>query len=429
MSAEQFDGPPPGPRSPDAAVRLTRHRAFLLYWAARVSAAIALQMQAVAVGWQIYELTNSALDLAWVGLAQFLPAFALVLVAGHFADRYDRRTVAWIAHGVEGLATATLAVATFAGWITPGLILICVFVIGAGRAFEHPSVQTLLPSLVPASVLPRAVAGSSSAVQTATILGPALGGVLYAINPLLVYGVCATLFVAAGVLVALIPFLRAAGQREPFSLNVLFGGLGFIRRHPLVLGACALDMFAVLLGGATALLPMFAKDVFATGPFGLGLMRAAPAFGALSMSMVLMRWPLARHVGRKMYIAVAIFGASTVVFGLSTSFELSLAALVVLGASDNVSVVIRQTLVQLQTPDEMRGRVYAVNSLFVGTSNQLGEFESGLLAHWIGATASVAVGGIGTLLVVLAWTKLFPGLLRVDRFDDATSQPARKEHS
>lgn len=427
MSPQQFAGPPPDPRPSDSTVRLTRHRPFLLYWAARVAAAVALQMQAVAVGWQMYELTGSAFDLGLVGLVQFMPAFALVLVAGHFADRYDRRTVAWIAHGVEGLATATLAVATFAGWITPGLILVCVLVIGAGRAFEHPSVQTLLPNLVPANVLPRAIAGSSSAVQTATILGPALGGVLYAVNPLLVYGLCATLFVAAGMLVALIPFLRAAGRREPFSLNVLFGGLGFIRRHPLVLGACALDMFAVLLGGATALLPIFAKDVFATGPLGLGLMRAAPAFGALSMSMALMRWPVSRHVGRKMYIAVAIFGTATVVFGLSTSFELSLVALVVLGASDNVSVVIRQTLVQLQTPDEMRGRVYAVNSLFVGTSNQLGEFESGMVAHWFGATASVAIGGIGTLLVVLVWTRLFPGLLRVDRFDEATAQARARE--
>jgi MFS family permease len=421
MSTEPFNG-----LAPDPPVRLTRHRAFLLFWASRVAAAIALQMQAVAVGWQIYELTGSAFDLALVGLVQFVPAFALFLVAGHVVDRYDRRTVAWIAHGVEGLATATLAVATFSGWITPGLILICVFVIGAGRAFEHPSVQTMLPSLVPASVLPRAVAGSSSAVQTATIVGPALGGVLYAVNPLLVYGLCATLFVTAGVLVALIPFLRFTGKREPFSLNVLFGGLGFIRRHPLVLGPSALDMFAVLLGGATALLPIFAKDVFQTGPFGLGLLRAAPAFGAISMSMVLMRWPVGRHVGRKMYVAVAVFGLATVVFGLSSSFELSLAALVVLGAADNVSVVIRQTLVQLQTPDDMRGRVYAVNSLFVGTSNQLGEFESGMLAHWFGATASVVAGGVGTLLVVLAFTRLFPSLLQVDRFEDAMPKAAKE---
>jgi MFS family permease len=394
------------------------HRPFRMFWSARVFAAIALQMQTVAVGWQIYELTGRALDLGLVGLAQFVPAVALVLIAGPIVDRYDRRRLAFVAQTVEAFAAAMLAAGTYGGWLTPNLILGMVFVIGAARAFEQPSMQTLLPNIVSAAQLPRAVAASSSATQAAHIAGPAVGGVMFALSPTVLYGACAALWITAGLLVLRVHIERRAPMREPVSLATFFGGIGFIRRNPIVLGAITLDLFAVLLGGATALLPIYAKDIFLTGPWGLGLLRAAPAVGALAMSAVLSYRPILRRVGRAMFLTLSVFGLATIVFAVSTSFWLSLLALVVLGASDMVNVVIRTTLVQLHTPDAMRGRVYAVNSLFIGTSNQLGEFRAGVMAAWIGAVPAVLVGGIGTLMVVLLAIKAFPALYHADEYQD-----------
>ena len=390
-----------------------------MFWAARVFAALSLQMQTVAVGWQIYELTGSAFKLGLVGLVQFVPAVVLVLLAGSLADRYDRRRIAWLAQSVEAIAGAVLTVGTFGGWLTPNLILAMVFIIGAARAFEQPSVQTLLPNIVSAALLPRAVAASSSATQAAHIIGPAIGGIFYALSPTLVYAACSVLWIAAGLLIVRVHIERRTPSREPPSWTMLFGGIAFIRRNPIVLGAISLDLFAVLLGGATALLPIYAKDIFETGPWGLGLLRAAPAVGALTMSVVLSYSPIARGVGRAMFLTVAVFGIATIVFAISRSFWLSMLALVVLGAADLVSVVIRLTLVQLHTPDEMRGRVFAVNSLFVGTSNQLGEFRAGVMAAWLGAVPAVLIGGVGTLLVVLVAIKAFPALYRADQYADS----------
>ncbi len=398
---------------------LRHHRSFVLFWLARVASSIALQMQAVAVGWQVYELTERPLDLGFVGLAQFAPAVVLMFLAGHLADRYDRRAIIRLAQAAECLSAATLSIATISGSISTELIFAAVFVIGSARAFEAPTLQAILPGVIPGPLLPRAIAATSSSTQTAMIVGPALGGLLYAVGPTVVYGVCAGLFLAANVLLRFVEVERAGSPREPVTLTTVFAGISFIRRNPLVLGAISLDLFAVLLGGSTALLPIFARDVFHTGPWGLGVLRTAPAIGALTMSIVLARWPLHRRVGKLMYTAVAVFGLATVVFGLSTSFLLSMAALVIIGASDNVSVVIRQSLVTLETPDPMRGRVSAVNSLFVGTSNQLGEFESGLTAELFGTVPSVLIGGIGTLLVVALWTRAFPRLYRIEALDGA----------
>jgi MFS family permease len=396
---------------------LLHHRSFVLFWLARVSTTIAIQMQAVAVSWQMYDLTSSALDLGLVGLTQFVPAFLLVLVSGQIADRFDRRRVIQIGQCVEALAVAMLTVASAVNATSQGLIFASVFLIGVGRAFEQPTQQALVPTIVPPELFPHAVAATGSATKLASIMGPAAGGVLYLINPTSVYVVCCALFLSAMLFMIWVHAERAPSTREPITLAMVFAGFGFIRRNPIILGAISLDLFAVLFGGATALLPIFARDVFAIGPWGLGLMRGAPAIGALAMSFVLTRWPLRHQVGRVMYGAVASFGIATIVFALSTSFPLSIIALAVLGASDMVSVVIRQTLVQLETPDAMRGRVSAVNAMFVGTSNQLGDFESGLTAAWFGTVPSVLVGGIATVLIVLAWKKLFPALFQVGNLE------------
>ena len=304
--------------------------------------------------------------------------------------------------------------------LTARAIFALVFLIGAARAFQIPTMQALLPSLVPSPVLARAIAANSTASQAATVAGPALGGLVYIAGPAVVYGACALLFVAAGALIARVQ-PRHAQFTRPTSAGwaSMLDGIRFVRRRPIVLGAISLDLFAVLLGGATALLPIYARDILHTGPWGLGLLRSATAVGALGMALWLAHHPLGAHAGRKMLGAVAVFGVATIVFGVSRSFALSLAALVVLGAADVVSVVVRQTLVQLQTPDHMRGRVSAVNALFFGTSNQLGEFESGVVAAWIGVVPSVIVGGIGTLAVVLLWMRLFPDLARFDRLESA----------
>ena len=396
---------------------LLHHRSFVLFWLARVSTTIAIQMLAVAVGWQMYDLTSRPLDLGLIGLAQFVPSFLLVLVSGQIADRYDRVRVIQLGQCVEALAAATLLIASATSTISQALIFGTVFLVGTGRAFEQPTQQALVPTIVPAALFPRAVAATASATKFASIVGPAVGGVLYLLSPLCVYIACCMLILSALLLMFWVKAERTPSAREPVTLTMVFAGFAFIRSNPIILGAISLDLFAVLFGGATALLPIFARDIFAVGPWGLGLMRAAPAIGALIMSFVLARWPLRRQVGRLMYRAVAVFGIATIVFAVSTSLPLSIIALVILGASDMVSVVIRQTLVQIETPNAMRGRVSAVNSLFVGTSNQFGDFESGLTAALFGTVPSVLIGGIATVAIVLAWNRVFPALFRVETFE------------
>jgi MFS family permease len=390
------------------------HRAFALYWCARTATSGAYQMQAVAIGWQIYELTGSALDLGLVGLVQFVPIVVLAPLIGQAADHFDRRALTGICQVVKAVVAASLAVATLNGWIGREAILALLLVTGTARAFETPTLHALLPGLVPAPMLPRAIAASATANQTAIICGPALGGLLYAFGATSVYVICAATFVGASILVSLLPRPpRREGERQVVSFATLFAGFAYIRRQPVLLGAISLDLFAVLLGGVTALLPIFARDILATGPRGLGLLRSAPAVGALAISVVLARHAFERHVGVALFASVALFGTAAVVFALSTSLVLSLIALAVYGAADATSVVIRHSLVQTRTPDDMLGRVLAVNSMFTGTSGTLGEFRAGVVAAWLGAFASVLVGGVGVVAVALLWMRLFPVLTRI----------------
>jgi MFS family permease len=392
-----------------------QHRSFCLFWLARVASTIALQMQIVAVGWQVYQMTGSAFDLGLIGLVQFIPSIFLVFVVGHVADRQDRRRLAMLCAALEGLCALTLACGSAGGWLSKDVIFAVVFMIGVCRAFSMPTTQALVPALVPPALLPRAVAAFASATQFAVIIGPALGGLLYVAGPRVVYAGSCVLFFLSCLLISRVRIERPVPAKEPATLKSLFAGIAFIRSRPAVLGAISLDLFAVLLGGATALLPIYAHDILHTGSVGLGLLRSAPALGALSIALLLARRPLKERVGRTMFIAVGIFGAATVVFALSHWFALSLLALATLGAADMISVVVRSSFVQLQTPDAMRGRVGAVNSVFVGTSNQLGEFESGLTAAWLGAVPAALLGGIGTIAIVLLWIRFFPELFKVDK--------------
>lgn len=400
-------------------IRLLRHRAFVRFLYVRVAASVALQIQVVAVGWQMYDLTNSPFELGLIGLVQFIPAIGLFLFTGHAADRYDRRFVTWAAQLVEALAVAVLALATASGRLTPHLLLAMAFCVGIGRAFEQPSLQSVLPNIVPAHALPRAIAASTSAAQTAIVAGPALGGALIALSPTWDFVVCALLWLSAGFLMRGLAMEPTASAREPADLKTLFSGLAFIGRHKVVLGAILLDLFAVLLGNAMALLPIFARDIFMSGPLSFGALRAAPAMGAILSALVLTRWPVSRRVGRTMFITVAAFGIGTILLALSPTFVFALGAMGIVGAADTVSVVIRQTLVQLHTPDQMRGRVYSVNAMFTSTANQLGDFRAGATAAAFGTIPSVLIGGFSTLAVVLFSTAVFRELLTTDRYDPA----------
>jgi len=367
------------------------------------------------VGWQIYELTGNPLDLGFVGLAQFLPFVALPLLVGQIADRYDRPTVLRVCQTIHAGAALTLAYGTFSGWLSRDAILAVLFVVGTCRAFEVPTMHTLVPGLVPKNLLPRAVAAAAAANQTAIIGGPALGGLIYStFGPTTVYLTCATLFLVASVLIGWVRLVGQAQERRPVTMQSLFAGFAFIRNQPVVLGAISLDLFAMLLGSVTALLPIFARDILQTGPWGLGLLRSAPAIGALTVAIVLSRYSMDRRVGPILFITTAIFGVSILVFALSTSLALSIAALAIYGASDSVSVVIRHSLVQLRTPSEMLGRVMAINSMCTGSSSTLGEFRAGAIAAAFGAVGSVLIGGAGALLVALLWMQLFPDLVKVD---------------
>jgi MFS family permease len=391
---------------------LASYPSFLRFWAGRVAGTMGNQMVMVAVGWQMYDLTHSAWNLGLVGLFQFVPALALALVSGHVADQYDRRHIVSFALVLQLLAALALLLSTREHWISRDLILGVSLLLGVARSFQMTAQQALTPLLVPASILSRAMAFSSSGMQAAIIGGPALGGFLYAAGASVVYVVCAVLFVLAAALVWSARYDHKPAPRAPVTMDTLLAGVRFIKAKPVVLGAISLDLFAVLLGGAVALLPIYARDILHVGPEGLGLLRGAPAMGALLMSLVLARWTIKSRAGAILFSCVAIFGLTTIVFGLSTSFVLSMAMLFINGAVDMVSVVVRQTLVQLDTPDEMRGRVSAVNAIFIGASNQLGEFESGATAALFGPVGAVVVGGAGTLVVVGLWMRWFPELLR-----------------
>ncbi|MBM4356983.1 MAG: MFS transporter [Deltaproteobacteria bacterium] len=398
-----------------------RHASFRRYLLARIFGMVGFQMQGVAVGWQVYELTHRPLDLGYVGLAQFLPSLLLALVAGDVADRFERRRLLMVCYGI--LACCTGALAAIASLPTPsvGLIYGVLVVVGIGRAFAGPAAQALVPNLVPTEHFPNAVAWSSSVWHVAVVAGPALGGAVYAAsNSRTVYLVAALLQLVALGAIGLLPIPKVLPRTEGGSWRRLLAGIEYVWRQKVILGAISLDMFAVMLGGAVALLPVYAKDVLHTGPTGLGLLRSAPAVGATLMSLWLAFRPIERRTGLVMFAGVFVFGLATIVFGWSKRYGLSLVALTLLGAADMISVFVRSTVVQLATPDDMRGRVAAVNLAFIGVSNELGEFESGVTASLLGTELAVIVGGVGSCVVVLAWMALFPALRRIDKLDVAS---------
>jgi MFS family permease len=405
-----------------------RFSGFRLYQIARFCIVFCTEMQSVAVGWQVYEITHRPLDLGLTGLAQFLPGVLLFLVAGHVADRFDRRNLLTLCYvGFAISSTLLLLVALNveylhrAGSVTPIFAILCL--VGAVRSFSMPASRALLPQLVPEEQFQSAVAWNSSIFQFATILGPAMGGVLYAFSrgPAAVYATA----LAAGS-IAVLTTLRIKVQslprvREPFSLKTVFAGFRYIWDHKLVFGSISLDLFAVLLGGAVALLPVYAKEILVTGPWGLGLLRTAPGIGAAVMALLIAYKPIRRRAGATMLWCVTGFGVFTIVFGLSRNIVLSMISLFFVGAADMVSVVVRGVLIQIETPDEMRGRVNAVDMIFIGASNELGEFESGLAAQWFGAVPAVVLGGIGAIVVTVLWTWMFPELRRADSLNRASS--------
>ena len=373
------------------------------------------QILLVALGWQMYDLTSSAWDLGLVGLLQFASTFALTIPSGHLADRVDRRRLLAAACTLQGIVAIVLAAGSAGGWIGRDIILGGCVLLGVVRALQTPAQQAIVPALVAGDELPRAMALSSSVMKIAVVAGPALGGFVYAFGAPWAYGMCTAILAAALVCVFSIHAVPIIRSKEPATFASMFAGFGFIFDKPVVLGAISLDLFAVVLGGVTALLPIYAKDILHTGPWGLGLLRAAPAVGALVLGAWIARHPIERRVGTKLFVAVAIYGAAIVAFAFSHEFVLSLVALAMSGAADMVSVVVRQTLVQVETPDAMRGRVSAVNAVFISTSNQIGEFRAGATAAFLGPVGSAVLGGVGTLLVVAIWSRMFPALTRRDK--------------
>ena len=401
----------------DAATVL-RNRNVFMFLAARFCSAMAHMMFSVAVGWQVYALTGSAFALGMVGLAQFLPAFLLTLPGGLAADRFDRRALLLASFALETLVGAALLALSLRPSPSVAWIFAVIAFIGVGRAFMAPANGSLLPLLVDPAVFPRAVAWNSTVFQIATIAGPALGGILYVLGPWLVYGTATGLMVSG--------FIFIASMRGQWKVQInsagwsgLLEGVRFVFAKKAILGAVSLDLFAVLFGGATALLPIFARDILHTGPWGLGILRSSPAIGAALMALWLAHHPIRARAGRRMFACVAMFGLCTILFALSRSFWLSVGTLMVLGGADMVSVIVRGTLVQVSTPNAMRGRVSAVNMLFIGASNELGEFESGVTAACFGTIPATVLGGIGTLIVVLLWLRLFPTLRQADRLENA----------
>ena len=402
---------------PVGARDLLTHRSFLFFLLSRSLSRFSSQIGAVAIGWQVYELTGSAFDLGMVGLVQFLPTALLVFVAGHAADRFERKRVVQLCQLAEAFTALFLAASTIAGTLTEVQIFIATFVLGTAGAFESPTTAALLPLIAPQGSLQRATAISSGAAQIATITGPAIGGFAYAVMPSAAYGIMVVFWLAGMVLTGGIRIQQQAPVKDSATPDDLYAGVRFVRNNPAILGTISLDLFAVLFGGVTALLPIYARDILQTGPLGLGVLRAAPAIGALLMTTYLARHTINRRVGLRMFQAVIVFGLATVVFAVSHWMWLSVLSLAILGAADTISVVIRFSLVQLSTPDEMRGRVGAVNFLFINASNQLGQFESGVTAALFGAMPSAVLGGVATVAIALLWMKLFPTLRDVEKLE------------
>ncbi len=389
-----------------------QNSAFMKYWLSRLASSFAAQIQTVAVGWQVYDLTRDPLDLGLVGLSQFLPALLLVLVTGAVADRFRRRTIMAVCIGIEAICSAALLAFALTGIHTPLPIFIVLVVFGTARAFYGPAQQSLVPNLVPVAVLSSAIALNSLSWQCATIIGPVAGGLLYGVSPFAAYGIATALFLGAAVLILLVPQPAQRTRREPASWETIVAGFRYIWHEKIVLGAISLDLFAVLLGGATALLPVYARDILNVGPWGLGLLRSGPAIGAIAVAVYLTTRPLRDHAGLLMFLCVGMFGLGTIVFGMSTIVWVSIVALIVMGGADMVSVYVRETLIQLWTPDQVRGRVNAVNGVFVGASNELGEFRAGISAAFLGTVPAVVIGGVGTVIVTALWAYMFPGLRR-----------------
>jgi MFS family permease len=403
---------------------------FVAYTVARFLIVVALEMQSVAVGWQVYEITKRPLDLGYVGLAQFAPGFILFLFAGHAADLLDRRKLLTCCYGGYGLCSAFLLAISWRASNSVHLIYVVLVLVGVSRSFSFPVSRAILPQLVPEEHFLNAVAWNSSTFQIATIAGPAVGGIAYALfrGPDAVYAIAVAVSILSTILTLRIHPRPASpekqrAEKEPISLRTVLAGFHFIWKKKLILGSISLDMFAVLLGGAVALLPIYAREILHTGPWGLGLLRSAPGVGAALMAIAVAHRPIRRHAGPVMLAAVAAFGVMTIVFGISHSLILSLIALFLTGAADMISVIIRATLVQVATPDEMRGRVSAVDMLFIGVSNELGEFESGLTAQWFGTVPAVVLGGVGTLVVIATWAWLFPELRKADQLTVAELMP------
>lgn len=394
-----------------------RHRAFLKYWTARLMLSFSTQIVSVAVGWQIYDLTRDPFDLGLVGIIQFAPALMLVLVTGAVADRFGRRLIMGICAIIETICALALLLLTIRGVTGVGTIFLVLAMFGVARAFMQPASSSLVANLVPPEDFASAVAWNSTAWQIATIVGPVAGGLLYGIGAPVPYAASVVLMTAASVLTFTIPKPAQRKETEPTSIQTLLAGFRYIWSEKIVLGAISLDMFAVLLGGATALLPVYARDILDLGPWGLGLLRSAPGIGALVVAVWLAQHPIRDHAGIVMFVFVGMFGLFTVVFGASLVPWLSITALALLGAADMVSVYIRHTLIQLWTPDHLRGRVSAVNSVFIGASNEVGEFRAGTMAALFGTIPAVVVGGIGTMAVAGTFAFLFPQLRRVRRLD------------
>ncbi|MFD1199045.1 MFS transporter [Brucella gallinifaecis] len=397
-----------------------RHRSFKKYWASRFLSAFAVQIVSVAVGWQIYDQTRDAFNLGMVGLVQFLPALVLVLFTGAAADRFGRRLVMGLSLILEAAVTAFLLLLTLFGEFEPVIVFAALLVFGIARAFLGPSSASLVVNLVPTEDFANAVSWNSSAWQVATIVGPVAGGLLYGISHLAAYGVATVFLIAGSFLIFSIPKPKQHTTLEERSLTSMLAGFRYIWKEKIVLGAISLDLFAVLLGGTVALLPIYARDILELGPWGLGLLRSAPGIGAVLTAIWLAGHPIRDHAGRVMFVFVALFGVFNIIFGVSTLVWLSIIALALAGAADMISVYIRETLMQLWTPDHVRGRVNAVNMVFVGASNELGEFRAGIMAAAIGAVPAVVIGGIGSVAVAVAWAAMFPQLRKARNLQGRT---------